>query len=161
MELSDYMRRVLRWSWLIAVITVVGGVIALLLTSQSSTTYLTSATVAPPADVTTATQAQQYVNDFSAASGSRAVQDAVNVETDVPGAVIGDRVTVDRVGDSGLVSVSYSSPINNDPKAEAVVESIVQNTLTLMYDTRVKAAQRTVTGRRCRHQDGPGRGSRG
>ena len=90
MELSDYMRRVLRWSWLIAVITVVGGIIALLLTSQSSTTYVTSATVAPPADVTTATQAQQYVNDFSAASGSRAVQDAVNVETDVPRGVIGE-----------------------------------------------------------------------
>ena len=149
-ELSDYMRRVLRWSWLIAVVTVVGGVIALLLTSQSSTAYVTSATVSPPADVTTATQAQQYVNDFQAAAGSRAVQDAVNVETDVPRSTIGDRVTVNRVGDSGLVSVSYQSPLNNDPKAEAVVESVVQNTLSLMYDTRVKAAERTVDGRRRR-----------
>ena len=45
-ELSDYMRRVLKWSWLIAVVTVAGGVIALLLTSQSSTTFVTTATVA-------------------------------------------------------------------------------------------------------------------
>ena len=49
-ELSDYMRRVLKWSWLIAVVTVAGGVIALLLTSQSSTTFVTTATVAPPGD---------------------------------------------------------------------------------------------------------------
>lgn len=144
-ELSDYMRRVLRWSWLIAVVTVVGGIIALLLTSQSSTSFITSATVAPPAEVTTATQAQQYVNDFQAAAGSRAVQDAVNVETDVPRTVIGERVSVNRVGDSGLVSVSYSSPLSNDPKAEMVIESVVQNTLSLMYDTRLRAAQRTVS----------------
>jgi uncharacterized protein involved in exopolysaccharide biosynthesis len=144
-ELSDYMRRVLRWSWLIAVVTLVGGVIALLLTSQSSTAYVTTATVSPPAEVTTATQAQQYVNDFQAAAGSRAVQDAVNVETDVPRSTIGDRVTVNRVGDSGLVSINYQSPLNNDPKAEAVIESVVQNTLSLMYDTRVRAAERTVT----------------
>jgi len=48
-ELSHYMKRVLKWSWLIAVITVVGGVLALLLTSQSATNYVTAATVAPPA----------------------------------------------------------------------------------------------------------------
>jgi len=143
-ELSDYMRRVLRWSWLIAVVTVVGGVIALLLTSQSATNYVTSATVAPPADVSTAAAAQQYVNDFQAASGSRAVQEAVTEETSVPRTTIGDRVSVNRVGDSGLVSVTYTTPINNDPKAEAVVTSVVRNTLSLMYETRVKAADRTV-----------------
>ncbi len=144
MELSDYMRRVLRWSWLIAVVTVVGGIIALLLTSQSSASYVTSATVGAPGDVVTPSEAQQYVNDFQAAAGSRAVQEAVTTETEVARGTIGERVTVNRVGDSGIVSVSYRTPVKDDQKAELVVESIVENTLTLMYDSRVKAAQRKV-----------------
>lgn len=144
MELSDYMRRVLRWSWLIAVVTVVGGIIALLLTSQSSTEFVTSATVAPPADVTNAAQAQQYVSDFQASASSRAVQDLVTVETELARAAINERVSVNRVGDSGLVSITYRTPIKDDDRAEPVVESVVQNTLSLMYESRVKASERRV-----------------
>jgi hypothetical protein len=143
-ELSDYMRRVLKWSWLIAVVTVAGGVIALLLTSQSATTYVTSATVAPPAEVGSAAQAQQYVSDFQAAAGSRAVQEAVTTDTEVARSVIADRVTVNRVGDSGLVSVSYRTPTRDDPKAEQIVQSVIDNTLALMYESRVAAAERGV-----------------
>ena len=55
-----------------------------------------------------------------------------------------ERVTVTRVGDSGLVSVSYRTPLRDDPKAEEVVQSTVDNTLNLMYESRVKAAERGV-----------------
>lgn len=143
-ELSDYMRRVLKWSWLIAVVTVAGGVIALLLTSQSSTSFVTTATVAPPGDVATAAQAQQYVNDFQAAAGSRAVQEAVTTDTEVARGTVEERVTVNRVGDSGLVSVTYRTPVRGDPNAEKIVQSVVDNTLSLMYESRVNAAQRGV-----------------
>jgi capsular polysaccharide biosynthesis protein len=143
-ELSDYMRRVLKWSWLIAVVTVAGGVIALLLTSQSSTSFVTTATVAPPGDVATAAQAQQYVNDFQAAAGSRAVQEAVTTDTEVARGTVAERVTVNRVGDSGLVSVTYRTPVRDDPNAEKIVQSVVDNTLSLMYESRVNAAQRGV-----------------
>jgi uncharacterized protein involved in exopolysaccharide biosynthesis len=144
-ELSDYMRRVLKWSWLIAVITVVGGVIALLLTSQSSTTYVTTATVGAPADIETPTQAQQYVANFQAAAGSRAVQEAVSEETEVPRNTLTERVTVNRVGDSELVSVSYRTPVRDDTKAEPVIESVVQNTLELMFEPRVNGAKQRLT----------------
>jgi uncharacterized protein involved in exopolysaccharide biosynthesis len=144
-ELSDYMRRVLKWSWLIAVITVVGGVIALLLTSQSSTTYVTTATVGAPADIETPTQAQQYVANFQAAAGSRAVQEAVSEDTEVARNTLTERVTVNRVGDSELVSVSYRTPVRDDTKAEPVIESVVQNTLELMFEPRVNGAKQRLT----------------
>jgi uncharacterized protein involved in exopolysaccharide biosynthesis len=72
------------------------------------------------------------------------VQEAVTNDTNVPGPTISDRVTVNRVGSSGLVAVTYTTPINNDPKAEAVVSSVVQNTLSLMYEATVKGADRAV-----------------
>ncbi len=143
-ELSDYMRRVLRWSWLIAVVTVVGGIIALLLTSQNSTVYTTTATVAAPSDVTTAAQSLQYVNDFEAASGSRAVIDAVTEDTNVPRNTIDQRVSVSQVGTSGIIQTSYNTPVNNDPAAEPVIESVVKNTLALMFEARIHDAQQGV-----------------
>ena len=160
-ELSDYMRRVLKWSWLIAVVTVAGGVIALLLTSQSSTTFVTSATVAPPGDVATAAQAQQYVNDFQAAAGSRAVQEAVTTDTEVARGTVGERVTVNRVGDSGLVSVTYRTPVQRRPqRREDRPERGRQHP---QPHVRVEGERRPARRRRRRRHDRerPGRRRRG
>jgi hypothetical protein len=72
------------------------------------------------------------------------VQEAVTTDTEVARSVVAERVTVTRVGDSGLVSVSYRTPLREDPKAEEVVQSTVDNTLNLMYESRVNAAERGV-----------------
>ena len=143
-ELSDYMRRVLKWSWLIAVVTVAGGVIALLLTSQQPTTFVTTATVAPPGDVSSTAPGPAVRQRLPGRRGLPCRPGGRHHRHRGRPWDVGERVTVNRVGDSGLVSVTYRTPVRDDPNAEKIVQSVVDNTLSLMYESRVNAAQRGV-----------------
>ena len=152
MEIRDYLSilgrrmRILVLVPAVAVVLVVGSVLA------QPTKYAATATAAPTALVG-GVQSNQYsganglkafVANFTAASTSPRIIQAVSARTHVRRGAVKSGITTQQVGTSSMMQVTYKT--TNRRQAEPVAREVAAQTMVFLFQSQVTLAQAPVDG---------------
>ncbi len=141
MEITEFLLRI-RWRLaVVAVATVVAGVAVFAYLAARPDEYRTTATVVAPAEINTINEVSQWVLDFLNAVDAGAVRGDVAEELDVPRSLLRRRVSAERVGQSGIVTLTYTADRAGDERATETLSLFVDVALEFMSQSGLDRAR--------------------
>jgi uncharacterized protein involved in exopolysaccharide biosynthesis len=146
MELKDHLALIRRRLWLIVLVPLLAAVATAGLGLRQPQEYLATATVAVPGLVggqdgqfSGSAGNRAFVANFVAVVHSRAIAEAVSVETKIPVDEIFGGTVTSPVGESSLVTVTYRT--DHKANADPVVTALATKSLAFMFDPRLVVAE--------------------
>jgi hypothetical protein len=146
MELKDHLALIRRRLWLVVLVPLLAAVLTTGLALRQPQEYLATATVAVPGLVggqegqfSGSAGNRAFVANFVAVVHSRAIAEAVSLETKIPVDAIFTGTMTNPVGESSLVTVTYRTDHKAD--ADPVVTALATKSLAFMFDPRLVVAE--------------------
>ncbi|WP_210440869.1 YveK family protein [Nocardioides xinjiangensis] len=148
MEIVDYLRIARRNLWVLAGVPLLASELALAYVLVTPRPSVAAVHVSAPSLMGSqygtypAQGASQFAGNFVALASSPEVQDAVAEETDVSVGDLQDGLSMEQVGSSSVVALTYT---NSDSSTTGLVAAAVaRQTLTAMFGSQVPSAQAAV-----------------
>jgi capsular polysaccharide biosynthesis protein len=145
MEIKDHLALIRRRLWLVVLIPLLAAGATAGLVLRQPQEYLATATVAVPGLVggqdgqfSGSTGNRAFVANFLAVVHSRAIAEAVSVDTNVPVDAIFAGTVTSPVGESSLVTVTFRT--DTKANADPVVTALATKSLAFMFDPRLAVA---------------------
>lgn len=154
MEIADYLKVARRSLWVLLVVPLGAALLAGLVAVKAPPTYQATATVDIPLGDGKSPYAGShgqvlYVDDFRNAVTSGPVISAVSSQTQVPETKLVGDLQVKQVGDSSVMTISFTAPDKSLPSAvvEATATATLDRVLQTQYDVSNPALQAALDAR--------------
>jgi uncharacterized protein involved in exopolysaccharide biosynthesis len=149
-EISDYLRVIWRRLWILVLVPLLAGGIVTSMVLREPPKYTATADVAAPSVVGGSTNGpysgpngiKAFVANFTAMLVAPQVVNQVSKQTKVPVAEITNGLTSAPVGDSGLVTVTYTT--TKKDTAGPVAKAAAATTMSALFQGQVTLAQNTL-----------------